>query len=615
MNRLLMIIISCLLIVVMSCPAFYAAESGAEGEPYGESEGESESDTGESDGETPFPVFEKEPVELPLFTLLPEIGDSAVWAYTPSTMTDPVPTLTSVLIVFPDEIHEERENAMQFLEEFGFIELAEKQKAGVILINYSGDGWTEQDVSSYEGVIRTIAGAGMFSTEQYTNLGYTTYLSQIYLIGEMSGATFINDNISQDCDVVAGAALFGGEIHTDKEYAPMPVYLFGAGEEVIEYYKSINGVKENYTDNGITTWYDPEYDTKRVIIDQDPNQVISMESLQKAWDMLFSRINRSPLCTTPVWSSGYEGSTSNGPLTLMDIPNTDELGLIMNDHCSDPSVEHITYWCEWIPEEALEEENEELFPLIMVYHGAGDDPVFEAEQNGWVEIAGEDRIIVVAPSDNYAEGIALFGDSGETQWSIDLLNYICEKYPVDESRIYLAGFSLGASQTVNTAREFMDRFAAIAPLAPPTVDVNPSILASMDYEAYGYDSLQIDLPMFFFVGTKDNSVTVNDEGVFKLPASAIDILNKQFLLNEVNVQIDLNSLDYDAYPFYGFEVNKNEELSGTNKHGANVNVYSYYNGDNEEMVRFVTIDDMDHNHYTELGRYAWEFMKQFTRVK
>ena len=568
-------------------------------------------------GDMPFPEdggsFGGPTVELPAFLQLTEVTQTAVWSYAPAELG--ASTLTSVFIVLPDQHYISEQEAMNYLSETGFIALANEEKAGVILMNSLSDNYSEADIDTYEAILDAVAGTN--DGGEHTNLGYTTMLTQVYMIGEGSGATFINNYMTQHCDVLAAVVTFGGEIADVQPYAALPAYIVSGSSKAEDFYKTINHVNTEEKQDGKTVYYNNEYSTEKIIVSTAESNKIDAEIVRDAYYSLLRRTNRSSLAT-PVWFGGWRKATENAPLTLMDRPIAEELGLVFNGPCSDSSIPDQSAWYEWIPEEALSAENSDVYPLVLVYHGAGDDPVFEAEQNGWVQLAGEQRFIVVAPEDNNADGVALFGPPEEnaTQRNIDTLQYVIDKYPVDTSRIYLVGFSLGGVNTIITAESNLDIFAAIAPCAYPPMEtiIGNNIDATLKYEGYGYDPASIDLPVFYFSGTSDSSILPTDEnGAYHFSRDTARFFNQVFKLNEIDAYIDPDTLDFDTYPWYGFDVSFNQDLCFTNKHGQEINTVSYYNTSNYEMLRMMIMTNGQHNHYTEIARYVWDYVSHFSR--
>lgn len=61
------------------------------------------------------------------------IGNVPVYSYTASVVNEPAPMMTPVFFVYSDDICEDENEAYLKLESAGLIDLAEKEKAGVLL--------------------------------------------------------------------------------------------------------------------------------------------------------------------------------------------------------------------------------------------------------------------------------------------------------------------------------------------------------------------------------------------------------------------------------------------------------------------------------------------------
>ncbi|MBB5349799.1 putative peptidase [Haloferula luteola] len=102
------------------------------------------------------------------------------------------------------------------------------------------------------------------------------------------------------------------------------------------------------------------------------------------------------------------------------------------------------------------------WPLIMFLHGAGErgTHVHDVERHGPPKLLAEGKsipAIVVAPQ-----------CSPSTVWNPHLVKALTDKIAAEESvdsaRIYLTGLSMGGFGTWDTATEFPETYAAIAPI-------------------------------------------------------------------------------------------------------------------------------------------------------
>ena len=135
----------------------------------------------------------------------------------------------------------------------------------------------------------------------------------------------------------------------------------------------------------------------------------------------------------------------------------------------------------------------ESWPLMLFLHGAGErgDDLGKVEIHGPPKLAKEKKFpfIVVSPqcpADTWWEPVSLTA----------LLDEVCEKYKVDEDRVYVTGLSMGGFGTWSLVAHSANRFAAVAPICGGG---NAFVTA---YQAKS-------LPIWVFHGSADKVVPVN----------------------------------------------------------------------------------------------------------
>ena len=123
-----------------------------------------------------------------------------------------------------------------------------------------------------------------------------------------------------------------------------------------------------------------------------------------------------------------------------------ERGLVKELH---DTQEVYTKWASYLPKSYVDNPNNgRTYPLLFVMHGAG-NPIYLAETYGYTHIAAREELIVIIPED-------------ETPENIDkLFAYAREHYPVDWTRVYMVGYSLGGFMTSRHAMRWPERFAAV----------------------------------------------------------------------------------------------------------------------------------------------------------
>ena len=123
-----------------------------------------------------------------------------------------------------------------------------------------------------------------------------------------------------------------------------------------------------------------------------------------------------------------------------------ERGLVKQLHDTD---EIFTKWASYLPKSYVDHpDNGRTYPLLFVLHGAN-NPIYLAESYGYTHIAAREELIVIIPEDEAPENIDR------------LFAYAKEHYPVDWSRVYMVGYSLGGFMTSRHALRWPHRFAAV----------------------------------------------------------------------------------------------------------------------------------------------------------
>lgn len=140
-------------------------------------------------------------------------------------------------------------------------------------------------------------------------------------------------------------------------------------------------------------------------------------------------------------------------------------------------------------------------PLVLFLHGAmecGNDPEMlkRTALPSILETNHEFPFLVVSPQ---------CPRNSQWQWQTanlsKLLEYICTEYPIDESRIYLTGLSLGGCGVWVMAVTYPKRFAALAPVC------------GYGPKSFGFPKrvcALCDTPIWVFHGTRDQIVPIKE---------------------------------------------------------------------------------------------------------
>lgn len=143
--------------------------------------------------------------------------------------------------------------------------------------------------------------------------------------------------------------------------------------------------------------------------------------------------------------------------TLAQAP-TQTTGVFEFQHARKATVNYLLY----LPK-GCEPGAEKKWPLILFLHGAGErgSSVWKVAATGLpARLKNETNFPFVVVSPQCPDGL-IWSDS---ELLLGLLEQIESKYPVDRSRVYLTGLSMGGYGTWELGLNHPDKFAAIAPI-------------------------------------------------------------------------------------------------------------------------------------------------------
>ena len=589
--------------------------------------------------------------------------DGEVYSYAASEMYDPITSMLPLFYYYPDVPVKNSNEAWELLKSSGLMELAEQEKAAVYILNpVNGTEYGEEDYDQWIRLSKAVSGSRNLDFEYTLDHGKAS-LKKLFVFGEGKGADYVTDVLASDdvsSGLIAGTVLMGGSDAPEVSNYAVPAYLINSSEETVDYYKKINATDcEEETDGDIVYYngsyvMDGGYTPKRVLVKLAEEESLTGDLVKDAWDQLLRRVWRDNLDQSN-FTEGAENAV------ILDRPDVEALDLTFNEITGEETENTSqTRWYEWVPNEVYEtmkNGTDETYPLIIVNHGNNDHEIYEAESNGWVQLAGDERVIVVAMKDIYEPGMP--PESAENRYGKEnaefVRNVICEKYPVDMSRIYIAGFSIGAFVTADTSAADPSLFAAAAPMAYPA----DGYMQIFPYEEYGTDPSSCDLPVMYMCGKQDGGNTMKnptDPDAAKVQATQL-FFNQILTFNEMTDQlIDLEdfdddwypgendektdketgevtggydfwdgtaaqyitqNLDFEAYPFLGYDFEAIPNTSSdtlTTLEGITYDRNIFYNEQGWPMLEFLVMGNMGHNHYTRYAQIIWkDLFSHYTR--
>ena len=532
------------------------------------------------------------------------------------------------ILVYTDQSFENKDSALAYLKDLGLTNIADEATGSVILVTpiNAEQGFGDADQYAYYQLQSAMCNIGFSvrgsdnTSSYYADAGYFGGLTYRYLIGIDGGATFVNDFVSSTLDYIsriAGLLLVGGEMEKIRTVAsPVPVWLINPGDAVAEKYAKANGTDSFGRNGDDELHYNQEHPLQQVIVTK--SEEIDLSScVRSAYYDLFIKAMRIPVVKAGLYTASTEFRNyrwNQAPYSLgarnpiINGVTPDGIHVLERQEerfsaYKSSSGEYVTTWYEFLPEEVLDGTAQaHSVPLILVNHGGGDDPVQAVDELGFLKLAGEKRLAMVAPRHTSENPASAFMDPSPFDTMSDMLpqlvRYMLDTYPqLDPSRVYVTGYSMGGSATNRAVYGDASVFAAA---------VNMSGTPYTHLEGQDAQFKDLDIPMMLTTCTYDTYTHFD---------SANGIIAEDFQMN-INDYLGYNEMptvefDFNAYPMSGFKGDIYRETMINDEYPNYT--WLFLNNQGAPMVGLSIIEFIPHGLYQEYAKLAWDYMKQFSR--
>ncbi len=362
------------------------------------------------------------------------------------------PKQAQVLMVLRDENDEA--SAQKLMKDLKLDELAEEKHFVLLFPNPTDDGWNYNQENSKEDDIQYLIRC--FASLPLSKGHVAGFNGMIFYVGATkSSSSMIYTMAKETPKHVSGMLLgsFAQDYNVEKLSFKAPVVSYVCDNLVAsEELKEANEVSISYEIDNLDVFVNANNKNIKLMVSKEK---LSESEIKKAWDLLLSETRRWQIDThgqyqdrTDFYKKGF-------------IPHVADSSLGVNDN-----FKHT--WYEFVPERL--KNSKEKAPLLFFFHGINCIPLYGAEQSNWHEIAEKEGFIVVYPKPaienrwNVWDHYALPSDF---DFVMALIDHMKETYEIDESRIYVSGFSMGSMFTNALACAFPEVFAAAAPNNAP----------------------------------------------------------------------------------------------------------------------------------------------------
>ena len=554
---------------------------------------------------------------------------------------DPAKT---IFIFAPGEMAGDISKAEQFARESGWQALAEYDGA-VLILPLAPKGWKEEMVS-LPGIIFDRVRSQVESRNGKSLFGRDGKIwcweTMIYLAGYGDGAVFAGNCVVAEPARFAAAALVGGAPddysaggrssshwlvrNVSSDYAvrndqiPSSLWLIGApveaASQALEYFGRAGGFGQQYRQIVVgelsAICYENEKNPAERLLLSEETALCGISLAHTILEDYFEHTIR--------WKNGPDGTLS------LHLGRT---GFYQSPRFSHHSV---TVGClEYaysvhLPQGYTAEQVQGM-PVVFSVHGRGEPAWLFAEKNGWDMLADETgAFVLVCP------------DSPGNIWQFErdglafeaMIHQLCVDYQLDETRVYLTGFSNGGAITREVGTAFPQLFAAIAPYNAP---VNAPGLVADEMISPGLLASGYELPYWVYVGDNDPAAgtDVEDQLEIMLAANGCQACFCQRRDSAVqkpcrfDQRLDTTGQvrDYLSQELACLSTRliPDEIRTGENYYtitrgydqGDRFKTLIYYGKDGKPRVGFTVMKNMPHGAICEQSRAAWEFLRHFRR--
>lgn len=440
--------------------------------------------------------------------------DRSMFAYVPASGC-PHPKQCQVLMVLRDDA--DRESAEMLLEDLGLAALAEERHFVLLFPNPEEGGWNyAQDpardddrdflVRCFAALPRSRGGVAGFNGMIFhlaTSPASSAMLATLALTRPLDAAAIMVGSLPQNYVLPAGMAQQAAWLYEESPLLASHLALVNGGELTGEVAHGVESYRS--ADNpSLVHFLGTRGLDRRELVD--------------AWELMFSETRRWRNTTmgtyqarTPFDERGFVAHVHERPLPD-DVPRT---------------------WFEYVPPQVRA--TQEQVPLVIYLHGGNCCGLYGAEQSGWHDLADRDGFACVYPDATIEDRWNVWDDPripSDMDFVLWLIDHMNEVHPIDRSRVYVSGFSMGSMMTNALACAYPETFAGAVALNGPhwgyleTLDESiPGVLALSRTSVVSTIEPLLDtvsptraradakkaerdwrMPLVQFVGLKDNAL-------------------------------------------------------------------------------------------------------------
>jgi len=292
---------------------------------------------------------------------------------------------------------------------------------------------------------------------------------------------------------------------------------------------------------------------------------------------------------------GILSSQKGESMSETDLAYYASIGLTKEKHYMEEGKEESVYYT-YTPADVQEGEK---VPLVVVNHGHG-SPAASCEAYGWCEKAGVERLMLLIPEEVSVESLHT------------MLADVKAAYPVDTTRVYMVGNSMGGMITRQYAGTYPEEIAAIGPVSNSFV-----FIPETDGDAAKLTEMM--MPTIFVAGATD-AHNVLPVGAASTPISGtIENWNDLLRVHEVE-GYDMTKEESDKLVLSTLNIAEHyagvrlpEDVTIHEYVNCRAFQYDFTNSRGVTTLSLVIGENHPHFMHSQDVDLMWDFMKQFGR--
>lgn len=530
-----------------------------------------------------------------------------MYAYVPESGC-PHPKQCQVLMVLRNGSDEA--SALRVMEELKLDALAEEKNFLLLFPNPTEAGWNYTNDPARENDIDYLIRC--FGVLKGSKLGVSGFNGMVFYLGATEEGSAMMMTMTAYRPVNVSAMLIGRfpegyQIPEDALHVETAA-LVSNNAAAADYLQKANGISSTEVFDGITMHYGNNPNVRLLVTDRE----IDADVMAAAWERFLSETRR--------WHNDTHGC-------YQKRTNFTEKGFV--GHVKDTSLGcnngHPQTWYEYIPPQLRG--TEEKVPLLFYFHGGGCVPLYGAEQSDWHEIADKENFIVVYPEASQRNMWNAWNDLDNLEHSdqaffLALIEHMKQVHPIDETRIYVSGFSMGGMMSNAMACSLPEVVAAAAPCNAFNEGYFSSFHALMNRKnGKTYDPSEIakDAPTPIHLEADEKKAAfdyrmpiIQTSGLIDGPwpiTSAEDSRMHTFQYWRKYNHLNTDPFVYDDT----YESGMNADSNWYDGEDARFLHHSWVDADGVSMYEIFLAKRCPHALDIRTTSYAWEFIKKFSR--